>query len=163
MKMSYRSKKFPSDTNAINRRGNLPSGNRSILSAIVAWSVGICFFLFEFPVSNFVFRFSPFPTSLPPPLQSSPAPSNTPAPSPHLPAHTQPTRHRKFPEHSSSHPQNSKPHTHTPPRHPTIPHNQTISASPPPPPSHDPQNSHNQTPPTALSAPRSETEDFPQY
>src|SRR5580704_344202 len=78
--------------------------------------------------------------------------SNTPPPSPTAPAHTPPKPHPESPAHFSSHPQNSKLRTRTLPRHPTVPYNQTISASPLPPLSHDPQNSHTQTPPAALLA-----------
>src|SRR6266436_4101464 len=89
------------------------------------------------------------PTSPVPRSQFSPAPSNTPPPSPAAPAHTPPTLHPVFLAHSASHPQNSAPHTRTLRRCPTAPHNSVASASPLPPPSHDPQNSRTQTPPVA--------------
>src|SRR6266850_262416 len=92
--------------------------------------------------------------SPPPPRQSSRAPLNIPLPSPAAPAHTRPTRHRVFPAHSAFHPQNSTLRTHTLPRCPTIPHNSAASASPLPPPFGAPQNSHIQTPPAGLSAPK---------
>src|SRR6266481_4321861 len=85
--------------------------------------------------------------SFAPPLQSSPVPSNIPPPSPSAPARTLPTPRRVFPVHSASHPQNSTLHMHTLLRCPTSPHNSGASASPLPPSSHVPQNSHNQTSP----------------
>src|SRR5215468_10586255 len=83
-------------------------------------------------------------------LQSSPAPSSTPPPIATALARTPPTPHRESPMRFASHPQNSALHTRTLHRHPTIPHNSAAWESTLPPLSHDPRNSHTQTPPAAL-------------
>src|SRR5437016_3362196 len=99
-------------------------------------------------------------TSTAPPLRSSPTLSNTPRPIPTVPAHTPQTPHRESPAHSASHLQNSIPRRHTLPRRPTIPQNSAASASPLPPTSHDPCNSHTQIPPAApLALPFAGTQD----
>src|SRR5690349_1747358 len=118
-----------------------PQVRRSFYAAFVTCSTRNCFFSF--------YRFRPFKALLISPLQEfqfSRAPSNTQPPIPAAPARTPLTPHRESLARSACHRQDSKLHTHTLRHRPTIPRNSAASGLPLPPFSHDPRNSHTQTP-----------------